>query len=438
MNDNASFARRAEQVLPGGHMSPSRKLGFPYVFVRAHGAYLYDADGNEHVDFHCGFGANVLGHCHPAIRKRVAEVADRIDLVGAGTLDLEVEAAEALARCIPCAERIAFCSSGSEATYHALRLARAVTGRTRIVKFQGGYHGWHDYVAMNCQSAADAVGRYDPISAGILREAADETAVLPYNDADAVEAYVKRNPGQVAAIIVEPIAHNVGAMRATDEFLRGLRRIATDNGVVLIFDEVITGFRHALGGYQSICGVTPDLATFGKAAAAGYPVGLVAGRREFLERAGRTGPDAVFMGGTFNGTPSTLAAILATIEELSRPDTHRKLFELGDYLRSELDGIVARVGLPAQSAGYGSVWLLYFFDGPYARYEDLLRNDDALDAAFRRELVANRYIFQPLPMKRMYVCAAHDKTILDRALDVMESSLRKLAAARVRPAHATA
>jgi glutamate-1-semialdehyde 2,1-aminomutase len=291
---------------------------------------------------------------------------------------------------------------------------------------------------MNCQSAPDAVGHYDPISAGILRQAAQETAVLPYNDADAVEAYVKSHAGQVAAIIVEPIAHNVGAMRATDEFLRGLRRIATENGVVLIFDEVITGFRHALGGYQSICGVTPDLATFGKAAAAGYPVGLVAGRRDLLERAGRTGTDAVFMGGTFNGTPSTLAAILATIEELSRPDTYRTLFELGGYLRHELDGIVARVGLPAQGAGYGSVWLLYFFEGPYARYEDLLRNDDALDAAFRRELVAHRYIFQPLPMKRMYVCAAHDKAILDRALDVMESSLRKLAATRVRPAHATA
>ncbi len=426
MTDNATLSRRAEQVLPGGHMSPSRKLGFPYVFVRAQGPYLYDADGNEHVDFHCGFGANVLGHCHPAIRKHVGEVGERIDLIGAGTMDLEVEAAEALQRCIPCAERIAFCNSGSEATYHALRLARAVTGRKRIVKFQGGYHGWHDYVAMNCQSAADAIGRYDPLSAGILLEAAQETAVLPYNDADAVEAYVKRHPGEVAAIIVEPIAHNVGAMRATDTFLRDLRRISTEHDIVLIFDEVITGFRHALGGYQAICGVTPDLATFGKAAAAGYPIGLVAGRRDLLERAGRTGPDAVFMGGTFNGTPSTLAAVIATIEELSKPETHRKLFELGDHLRAGLDGIVTRLGLPAQSAGYGSVWLLYFFEGPYSRYEDLLRNDDALDAAFRRELVSSHYIFQPLPMKRMYVCAAHEKAILDRALDVMETILRKL------------
>jgi glutamate-1-semialdehyde 2,1-aminomutase len=436
-HDNASFAARAARVLPGGHMSPSRRLGFPYAFVRAQGPYLYDADGHEHVDFHCGFGANVLGHCHPAIRRRVADVAERIDLVGAGILDLEVETAEALARCIPCAEQVAFCSSGSEATYHALRLARAATGRKRIVKFQGGYHGWHDYVAMNVQSARDAIGRYDPISAGVLREAAAETAILPYNDADAVEQYVKRHPGEVAAIIVEPIGHNVGAMRATDLFLRDLRRIATEHGVVLVFDEVITGFRHALGGYQAICGVTPDLATFGKAAAAGYPVGLVAGRRDLLERVGRTGTDAVFMGGTFNGTPSTLAAILATIEELSKPDVHTTLFALGDYLRREIDAMLSRLGLPAQSAGYGSVWLVYFFDGPYARYDDLLRNDDALDTEFRRQLVGRRYIFQPMALKRLYLSASHDRAILDRALDAMESILREIAGTKPRRARAS-
>jgi glutamate-1-semialdehyde 2,1-aminomutase len=423
---NASLTARAQRVLPGGHLSPSRRLGFPYAFVRASGPYLYDADGNEHVDFHCGFGANVLGHCHPAVRKRVAEVAERIDLVGAGILDLEVEAAEALVRCIPCAEQVAFCSSGSEATYHALRLARAATGAKRIIKFQGGYHGWHDYVAMNVQSTREAIGQFDPISAGMLRAAAAETVVLPYNDAEAVESYVRRHPGEVAAIIVEPIGHNVGAMRATDDFLRALRSIATKHGVILVFDEVITGFRHALGGYQSICGVTPDLATFGKAAAAGYPVGLVAGRRDLLEKVGHTGPDAVFMGGTFNGTPSTLAAILATITELSRPDVYPKLFALGDYLRAELDAIVARIGVQAQSAGYGSVFLLYFFEGPYRKYDDLLRNDDALDAAFRRELLGQRFVFQPVPLKRLYLSASHDRALVDRALDATEGILRRL------------
>jgi len=415
-------------VLPGGHLSPSRRLGFPYAFVRASGAHLYDADGNEYVDYHCGFGANVLGHCHPAIRKRVTEVSERLDLVGAAILDLEVEVAEALVRCIPCAEQVGFCSSGSEATYHALRLARAATGAKQIIKFQGGYHGWHDYVAMNGQSARQMVGRYDPMSAGMLYDAARHTIVLPFNDANAVADYLKKHSGEVAAIIVEPIAHNMGSVIATDAFLRDLRRLATEHGVVLIFDEVITGFRHALGGYQSIVGVTPDLATFGKAVSSGYPVGLVAGRRDLMERFGHTGDGAVFMGGTFNGTPSTLAAVLATVEELSKPGVYPKLFELGDYLRGQIDAIVRRVGLPAQSAGYGSVWLLYFFEGPYSRYDDLLRNDDDLDSRFRHLLVENRCIFQPVPLKRLYLGTAHDRAILDNTLELMEMILRRLAA----------
>ena len=195
------------------------------------------------------------------------------------------------------------------------------------------------------------------------------------------------------------------------------------------------GVRHALGGYQSICGVTPDLATFGKAAAAGYPVGLVAGRRDLIERVGRTGKDAVFMGGTFNGTPSTLAAILATTEQLSEPGFYTRLYELGDYLRRELDAIVARVGIPAQSAGFGSVWLLYFFEGPYSRYEDLLRNDNALDRQFRREMLQHRMIFQPMPLKRLYLSASHDREVLDRSLEMIEGILRSLAASpRSKPA----
>ncbi|MEF9672625.1 aminotransferase class III-fold pyridoxal phosphate-dependent enzyme [Pseudomonas sp. PCH446] len=233
-------------------MSPSRKLGQPYAFVRAEGAYLFDADGQRHTDFHCGFGAHVLGHGHPAIRERVYEVTQRIDLIGAGITDLEVEVAEALVSYIPCAEQISFCNSGSEATYHALRLARAATGRKRIIKFQGGYHGWHDYVAMNGQTARERIGQFDPMSDGILQAAADYTTILPYNNADAVEQFLKTHPGEVAAIIVEPIAHNMGSVAATDAFLKDLRSLTTDHGVVLIFDEVITGFRHALGGISPL------------------------------------------------------------------------------------------------------------------------------------------------------------------------------------------
>lgn len=425
--NNETIAARAEAVIPGGLLSPSRRLGAPIAFARAEGPYLYDADGNRYTDYHCAFGANVLGHRPSAVAAAIAKTAENLDLIGAGVLELEVEVAELLVNAIPCADQVAFCSSGSEATYHALRLARAYTGRKQIIKFQGGYHGWHDYVAMNGQSSRQMLGSYDPMSDGMLFDAARHTAILPYNDAGAVEDYIRKNPGEVAAIIVEPIAHNMGAVIAETQFLSDLRRITTEHGVVLIFDEVITGFRHALGGYQSIVGVTPDLATFGKAATSGYPIGLVAGRREIMERVGRTGEGAVFMGGTFNGTPSSMAAVKATIEELARPGVYERLFELGAYLRGEIDGIIARHGLKAQAAGFGSVWLVYFFDGAFRDYTDLLRNDNDLDMRFRRALIAGRQVFQPLQLKRLYLSLSHDRAVLDDTLELIDTTMAGLA-----------
>jgi glutamate-1-semialdehyde 2,1-aminomutase len=438
---NVELAARAGKVMAGGHLSPSRRLGRTVAFTGAAGCHLFDADGARYIDFHCGFGAIVLGHRHPAIAARVAQTADKLDLIGAGVTALEVEACEAIASWIPCAEKVALCNSGSEATYHAVRLARATTGRQTLIKFQGGYHGWHDAVAMNVQSPAELVGHYDPLCDGILADTARHTAVLPYNDADAVEAYLKANPGCVASIIIEPIAHNIGSVVARHQFLADLCALARQHGVVLIFDEVITGFRHALGGYQSICGVTPDLATFGKAAGSGHPIGIVAGRGDIMDRVGRTGPGSVFMGGTFNGAPSSLAAVLATIGELARQGTYERLAALGDHMRRGLDGIIARLGLDAQSAGYGSVFLPYFFAGPYSRYDDLLANDDALDLAFRQGMIARGLIGQPLPLKRLYLSLGHTEAVLDEALGIIEDLLSGLvgkesgrhAAQRARP-----
>lgn len=427
MTNNEAIARRAEAVIPGGLLSPSRRLGAPIAFSRADGPYLYDADGNRYTDYHCAFGANVLGHRNPAIFKAIADVNESVDLIGAGVLELEVEVAELLVKAIPCADQVAFCSSGSEATYHALRLARAYTGRKQIIKFQGGYHGWHDYVAMNGQSSRQMIGSFDPMSDGILYDAARYTKILPYNNATAVEDYIKANPGEVAAIIIEPIAHNMGAVIAQNQFLQDLRRITSENGVVLIFDEVITGFRHALGGYQSIVGITPDLATFGKAATSGYPIGLVAGSRDIMERVGRTGDGAVFMGGTFNGTPSSLAAVKATVQELSKPGVYNRLFDLGSYLRKRIDEIIARHGIRAQTAGFGSVWLVYFFDGEFREYADLLRNDNDLDMRFRRALIEGKQIFQPLQLKRLYLSLSHDQTVLDGTLELIDTTMADLA-----------
>lgn len=427
ISKNEEIAARAEAVIPGGLLSPSRRLGVPVAFTRAEGAYLYDADGTRYTDYHCAFGANVLGHRNPAIAEAIAEVSESLDLVGAGVLELEVEVAELLTRAIPCADQVAFCSSGSEATYHALRLARAYTGRKQIIKFQGGYHGWHDYVAMNGQSSRQMINSFDPMSDGILYDAARYTKILPYNDANAVEEYVKANPGEVAAIIIEPIAHNMGSVVAENQFLRDLRRITAEHGIVLIFDEVITGFRHALGGYQSIVSITPDLATFGKAATSGYPIGLVAGRRDIMERVGRTGEGAVFMGGTFNGTPSSLAAVKATVTELSKPGVYDRLFDLGSYLRGQIDQIITRHGIRAQTAGFGSVWLVYFFDGEFKDYADLLRNDNDLDMRFRRALIAGKHIFQPLQLKRLYLSLSHDHNILNDTLELIDTTMADLA-----------
>ncbi|MDS7594010.1 aspartate aminotransferase family protein [Agrobacterium tumefaciens] len=426
-SNNELIASRAEAVIPGGLLSPSRRLGSPIAFARADGPYLYDADGTRYTDYHCAFGANVLGHRNPAISRAIARVGESLDLVGAGVLELEVEVAELLVKAIPCADQVAFCSSGSEATYHALRLARAYTGRKQIIKFQGGYHGWHDYVAMNGQSSRQMIDAFDPMSDGILYDAARYTKILPYNDATAVEEYIRANPGEVAAVIIEPIAHNMGAVVAQNQFLRDLRRITSENGVILIFDEVITGFRHALGGYQSIVGITPDLATFGKAATSGYPIGLVAGRRDIMERVGRTGEGAVFMGGTFNGTPSSMAAVKATVQELSKPGVYDRLFDRGSYLRKQIDEIIARHGIRAQTAGFGSVWLVYFFEGEFKEYADLLRNDNELDMRFRRALITGRQIFQPLQLKRLYLSLSHDQTVLDDTLELIDATMADLA-----------
>lgn len=425
--NNELISLRAEAVIPGGLLSPSRRLGKPIAFTRADGAYLYDADGNRHTDYHCAFGANVLGHRPAAVTAAIQEVGENLDLVGAGVLELEVEVAELLVQAIPCADQVAFCSSGSEATYHALRLARAYTGRKQIIKFQGGYHGWHDYVAMNGQSTRQMLNTFDPMSDGMLLDAASYTKILPYNDATAVEDYVMAHPGDVAAIIIEPIAHNMGSVIARHQFLHDLRRIATDHGIVLIFDEVITGFRHALGGYQAIVGITPDLSTFGKAATSGYPIGIVAGRRDIMERLGRSGEGAVFMGGTFNGTPASMAAVKATIHELSKPGVYEHLFDLGNHLRSEIDGIIARRGLKAQAAGFGSVWLVYFFEGEFNEYADLLRNDNELDMRFRRSLIDGWHVFQPLQLKRLYLSLSHTTEIINNTLELIDSTMADLA-----------
>jgi len=413
------------RVIPGGVNTSLRRFEPKLAFTRGEGAVITDADGKDYIDYHAAFGPTVLGHNFPEVTARVKETLDRLDLFGAGTTELEVELAQKICRHVPSAEKILFTNSGSEATYSAIRLARAATGRKKIIKFQGCYHGWHDAVLMNVISAADKVGAPDPISAGSLPETMEHTIVCPFNDLEAVETALRAH--EVAAIILECIPHNIGCVMPENGFLAGLREATQRRGALLIFDEVITGFRHALGGYQAIAGVTPDLTTMGKSMANGYPIAAVCGRAELMDLYNTNPGGTVFFAGTYNAHPISTAAALATLEVLERPDSYPRLFGLGERMRAGLRDIVARRGIRATVAGFGSVFLTYFMDGPIRDYRDLLRNDAAKFVAYRRELTDRGFFKLPMNIKRACISLSHTEEQIDRTLEACESVLRKMA-----------
>jgi glutamate-1-semialdehyde 2,1-aminomutase len=424
-----AIAAETASLIPGGVNSSLRFTEPPLVFTRANGSRVIDADGNEYVDFHNAFGPIILGHAHAGVLRRVTEVARDLDIVGVGSTLLELELARTIARLIPSAERVLFANTGSEATYHAVRVSRAVTGRPLLVKFQGCYHGWHDAVAANVISPPDRLGRIDPISAGVMPQALERLVVLPFNDVEALEALMTARGEQVAAVILEPIIHTIGCVLPTPDFLAALRRTTAEHGSVLIFDEVVTGFRHDLGGYQGIAGIRPDLSTFAKAIANGYPLGVLCGRADLMERF-NTGPTGdVLFGGTFNANAVSVAAALATIEALEADDRaiHRHLFALGERMRVGLQSIVDRLGMTARATSFGSVFVLYFTDREVRSYDDALTNDADRYVGFHRGMTERGFLMLPMNLKRNHLTAAHTAEDVDRALQAAEDVLGDLA-----------
>lgn len=427
---NSEVYREACKYIPGGVNSSLRNVEPHLIFSRAQGAIVEDLEGNEYLDYQCAFGPPILGHSHPAVSRRVKEAVDQIDLVGFGTLELEVAVAEKIVRHFPSAEKVLLCNSGSEATYMAIRLARAVTGRKKIIKFQGCYHGWHDYVCRNILSAPEKIGKRDPASAGMLDEAVDNTLVCTFNDLEDVETKLRTNRGEIAAVILEPIPHNIGCVLPKKGFLEGLREVTKREGILLIFDEVITGFRHSLGGFQKICGVLPDLTTLGKAMANGYPIAALCGRAGLMDRFATNGGD-VFFAGTYNGHPVGCAAALATIEVLEQEGTYPHLYELGERMRKGLTEIVNRLGIKATVAGIGSVFLTYFMDGPIENYGDLMRNDKEMFVGYRKRLIDRGILKMPLNLKRSHLSLGHMEDHVDRTLQASEDVLREMVKERL-------
>jgi glutamate-1-semialdehyde 2,1-aminomutase len=416
---------RACEVIPGGVNTSLRRVLPHLVFSKASGSKITDVDDNEYIDYQAAFGPIVLGHNFEPVSRAVAEAIESIDLLGTGTIELEVKLAEKICFHIPSAEKILFCNSGSEATFAALRLSRAVTEREKIIKFQGCYHGGADELAMNVISPANKIGKKDPLSAGSLQSTIDRTLICEFNDLESVERTLVQNKGEVAAIIVEPIAHNIGCVLPKPGFLEGLREISRHHGIILIFDEIITGFRHDIGGYQRVCGVTPDLTTLGKAMANGYPISAICGKRELMDNFNTHPNGKVFFAGTFNGHAIGCSAALATIETMEKQNVHKHLFRLGDKVRAGLRDICVRLKLQATVAGFGSVFLTYFMNPPIDNYSDLLRNDQKFFIDYRRQLVERGIFKLPLNLKRNHISFSHTDADIENTLTAVDDVLTK-------------
>jgi glutamate-1-semialdehyde 2,1-aminomutase len=422
--ESARLTERAARVIPGGVNSGRRRVDPPLVVQWARGAYITDADGNRLIDYYGGAGAAVLGHGDKTVTERVTAAATDGVLVGAGTTIAEITLAERVVDCLPSIEQVLLCPSGSEATYYAIRLARAVTGRTKLIKMQGCYHGFHDSVLRNVHSAPDRLHARDPHSAGMLAQAIDNTIICRYNDLDSVRSTLDSQGEEIAALIVEPIAHNGPTMLPAPGYLEGLRDLCDRYGVLLVFDEVVTGFRHGLGGYQQIAGVLPDLTTGGKAFASGWPIAFLGGAQHLMQRFTTTPYGDVAWAGTYNGNTGCVAAALATLDRLSDGSVHAHIARLGERVRSGLQSIVSEAGIPATVTGYGSIFTLWFAESPITNYGDVLRNDYELFRRYRRELRKRGVWEKPdIDGARSCISARHTDQDIDLTLTASRESL---------------
>ena len=406
MTRNDELFERAQRTIPAGVNSPVRAFrsvgGTPRFFVRGEGPYAWDADGRRYVDYVGSWGPAIVGHAHPDVVRAVQDAATRGLSFGAPT-ELEIEMAETLVRRMPSIELVRLVSSGTEATMSALRLARGFTGRPKIVKFEGCYHGHGDSLLVKAGSGALTFGQ--PSSAGVPPEIANQTVVLPYNELDALDAAFRAEGDAIAGIIVEPVAGNMNLVVPSREWLAALRATCDRHGAVLIFDEVMTGFRVHPGGVQGLTGVTPDLTTLGKVIGGGMPVGAFGGRRDIMQKIAPLGP--VYQAGTLSGNPVAVAAGLATLALTEAPGFYDRLAAKTRALTEGLAAAAKRAGVAFCANSVGGMFGLYFADRIPESYADVMTCDkDRFNRFFHAMLDAGVY-FAPSAYEAGFVSAAH-------------------------------
>ena len=414
MNHEASrrVFDRAKRLMPGGVNSPARAFGAvggePIVFERGEGAYLYDVDGNRYIDYVGSWGPMILGHRHPKVIEALEQALARGTSFGAPT-EAENELAELVVAAVPSVEKVRFVNSGTEATMSAIRLARGYTGREMIVKFAGNYHGHVDSLLVAAGSAAATLGV--PNSPGVTAGTAKDTLVLPYNDADALEDAFEAHGDKIAAVIVEPVAGNMGCVKAEGGFREALRSLTEKSGALLIFDEVMTGFRVAYGGAQAVFGMKPDLTTLGKVIGGGLPVGAYGGRADIMDHVLPAGP--VFQAGTLSGNPLAMAAGIATLKVLRNTNPYPRLEQLSTRLAVGLEKAAKDAGIPVSVGWFRAMMTLFFTDGAVVDWDSASRCDTGVYARYFWGLV-ERGVYMPCSQfEALFLSIAHTEEDID-------------------------
>ena len=430
MTRSGALRLRAEELFPGGVNSPVRAFhavgGAPPFVVRGEGAYLWDADGNRYIDFFGSWGPMLLGHAFPPVVEAIQQAAARSASFGAST-EAEGDLAERVMAAVPSIEKLRFVSSGTEATMSAIRLARAFTGRKYVVKFEGCYHGHADGLLVKAGSGVATFGI--PGSAGVPEEAVHFTLALPYNDVAAVEAAFEAHRGEIACIIVEPVVGNAGCIPPASGYLEALRRITADSGALLIFDEVMTGFRVSLGGAQELYGIRPDLTTMGKILGGGLPCGAFGGRAEIMDQLAPLGP--VYQAGTLSGNPLAMAAGIAMLSYLQdhRDEVYRTLEQRSAAVADGVAEVAASLEVPLTTNRIGAMFTWFFTGEPVKDFAGAARSDTRRFAAFHQAMLEAGVWLPPSQFEAVFVSTTHSEADVQATVDAARRALAAIAGA---------